>query len=165
VNPYIREWSSTNTGTGYYADDLTNPDFFIEASIATIKSEKILTFIVRTIKPGPGGTVIRGKVKGSEFFEAMWEHFVAMGTTIDVIQGEWSDRVIFNFGKLTANLDAFNRALLIHSTREDAASNGTPTGRYAKKKLYTKVHFAKAEPPSQTGTGPYTDVVVQFRRP
>jgi hypothetical protein len=34
INPEIQEWTSTNSATGYYAEDRNDSDFFIEASIS-----------------------------------------------------------------------------------------------------------------------------------
>jgi hypothetical protein len=166
MNPNIRERTTTNNATGYYADDCTDPDFFIEGSVTMRKGELVLTFIVLAAKSGPGGTTIRGKVKGSEFFEAMWTHFIASGTTIDVIQAEWTDRPLSITATFTTNLDAFNKAVLVYPTLEAAALHGTVTGNYSKKKNYTKVTIVSVDPPSSAGQkGPFKDAIVQFRQP
>ena len=166
ANPSIRERTSTNTAIGYYADDCTDPDFFIDGSVQSKGGENVLTFIVLAVKPGPLGTPMRGRVKGSEFFDAMWAHFVAARTTIDVIQAEWTNTPLSATATFTTNLDAFNKAILTHPTLEAAALHGTVTGNYAKKKGYTKVTIIHVLPLSAPGQkGSYNDVIVQFRRP
>jgi hypothetical protein len=166
MNSDIQERTSTNTATGYRAEDRTDPDFFIEASIANIGGETILSFVVLAVKTGPRGSTIRGKIKGGEFFDAMWAHFASRGTSIDVIQAEWTDAPLSPVATFTTNLDAFNKAIQLFSSAEDAALQGTPTGHYASKKGYTRVNFVHTLPtllPKQNG--PFTEVVVQFRRP
>jgi len=166
TNPNIRESTSTNSAVGYYADDCTAPDFFIEGCIQPTGGEHVLTFIVLAVKPGAGGAATRGTVRGSEFFDAMWAHFAAAGTNIDVIQAEWTTAPLSATATFTTNLDAFNRAVLTHPTLEAASLDGTVTGNYAKKKGYIHVTVVHAFPPSTPGRkGPYYDVVVQFRRP
>jgi hypothetical protein len=161
--PNVRERSATNTATGYYADDPTDPDFFIEGTVQARGGEGVLTFIVLAVKSGPGGAVVRGAVRGSEFFDAMWAHFAAAGTAIDVIQAEWTTAPLLSSVTFTTNLDAFNAAVLVSPTREAAASHGTPTGSYARGKGYTAVTVFRALPPGPTG--PFDEVIVQFRRP
>jgi hypothetical protein len=166
TNPDIREMNSANTATGYYAENCPNPDYFIEGSVLTINGERVLTFIVLAIKAGPGGTIIRGRVRGSEFFDAMWAHFASKGTTIDVIQAEWTDTQLGATATFTTNLEAFNKAVMVHSSLDDAARAGTVTGKYAKKKGFTKANIIRALQSSLQGqTGAYKDVIVQFRRP
>ena len=123
----------------------------------------MLTFIVLAVKSGPSGTPIRSAVRGSEFFEAMWAHFAAAGTVIDVIQAEWTSAPLLGATAFTTNLDAFNAAVLLHPTPEAAALYGTPTGSYARGKGYTAVTVVQARQP--TPTGPFDDVIVQFRGP
>lgn len=163
VNPNLRERAATNTATGYYADDRTDPDFFLEATVQPRSGENVLTFIVLAVKPGPNGTTIRSAVRGSEFFEAMWAHFAAAGTVIDVIQAEWTTAPLLGSAAFTTNLEAFNAAVLLHPTPEAAALYGTPTGRYARKKGYTAVTVVQALRSAPAGR--FYDVIVQFRRP
>jgi hypothetical protein len=125
--------------------------------------ENVLTFIVLAVKPGPNGTTLRGAVRGSQFFQAMWTHFAWVGTVIDVIQAEWTDAPLSATATFTTNLDAFNAAVLVHPTLEAAALHGTPTGSYARRKGYTGVSVVQASRP--TPTGPFDEVIVQFRRP
>jgi hypothetical protein len=165
-NPYIRERTDKNSATGYRAEDSTDPVFFIEGSTITINGETVLTFIVLAMIPGKGGTTIRGKVRGSEFFDSMWYHFASAGTNIDVIQAEWTDGALSPTATFTTNLDAFNKAILVYPSNEDAALDGTVTGKYAKRKGYTRVSVVSAVPSSSQGqTGTYKEVIVQFRRP
>ena len=166
VNPNIREEVSTNSATGYYADDDTDTDFFIEGTVQSGSGENVLTFIVLAVKAGAGGSTIRGMVKGSEFFDAMWAHFAAAGTAIDVIQAEWTAAPLSVVATFTTNLDLFNAAILSHPTLEAAALYGTVTGHYARSKGYTKSTILHALPQNVASRqGPYDDVVVQFRRP
>lgn len=123
----------------------------------------MLTFIVLAVRGGPTGRTIRGAVRGREYFDAMWTHFALAGTTIDVIQAEWTTAPLMPMAIFTINLDAFNTAVLVHPTREAAALHGTPTGHYARTKGYTAVTVFRALPPGPTG--PFSDVIVQFRRP
>jgi hypothetical protein len=161
LNPYIREASSTNTATGYYAEDRVDPDFFIEASVTQINGEKVLSFVVQALKMCLSGAIIRGRIKGIDFFDTMWDHFQLLGTHIDVIQGEWSDAPLIGNVSFTTNLDSFNKAVLVYSTLDEAALEDTVTGKYAKKYGYSKVSISQVH--GQRGV--YTHVVVQFRRP
>jgi len=163
MHPDIREQAATNTATGYYADDRTDPDFFIEGTVQPRGGEAVLTFIVLTVKRGPGGTTIRSAVRGREFFDAMWAHFATAGTSIDVIQAEWTTAPLSATASFTTNLDAFNTAALVHPSLEAAAFHGTPTGSYAGGKGYTVVTVVQAV--RHQPTGPFDDVIVQFRRP
>ena len=165
-NPHIRERASSNSATGYYADDPTDSDFFIEGSIQSKGGENVLTFIVLALKTDVHGATTRGMVKGSELFDAMWAHFVAMGTAIEVIQAEWTNAPLSATARFTTNLDAFNKATHTQPTLEAAAIHGTITGKYVKKKGYTKVTIIHALPLRISGQQePYSDVIIQFRRP
>ena len=166
ANPNIRE-DPANTAIAYYADDVGDSDFYIEGAVRKENREQILSFIVINQKLDARNNLIKGVVKGAEFFDAMWSHFVMTGTTIDVIEGEWMDIPLLGTNKpLRANLDAFNKAILIHPTYEDAARDGTITGSYAKKKNYTNVTILHTLPPCPPGKNrPYKDVKVQFRKP
>jgi hypothetical protein len=166
MNPNIQESASTNSAFGYYAEDRTDRDFFIEGIVQVKGGENVLTFIVLTVKQAFGAASVRGTVRGSEFFDAMWAHFAAEGTTVDVIQAEWTAAPLSAIATFTTNLDAFNRAVQVHATLEVAALEGTVTGKYAKKKGYTVATIVHALPPGASGkTVPYNDVIVQFRRP
>jgi len=92
-NPNIIERHG-NTAFGYAADDCNDSDFFIEGSIRLEDGETILSFLVINQKHDAQGNLIKGTVKGSEFFEAMWTNFAASGTKIDVIEGEWTENRI-----------------------------------------------------------------------
>lgn len=165
ANVDILESTATNTATGYFADDATNPTFFIEGAVRSSAGEAVLTFIVLAEKGASDGTAIRGAVRGREFFEAMWSHFSACGTVIDVIQAEWTSAPLSAAVAFATNLDAFNAAVQFHPTLDAAALDGTVTGKYAKGKGHTTVVIVRALPPSAAGQkGPFEDVVVQFRR-
>ena len=162
TNPNIRERVATNTATGYYADDHTDPASFIEGTVQWRVGERVLTFLVLVVKRGPNGLAVRGAVRGGEFFDAMWAHFAAVGTVVDVIQAEWTTVPLSPTATFTTNLDGFNAAVLVHPTLEAAALHGTPTSSFARRKGYTGVTVVQALPPSQAG--PFDEVIVQFRR-
>jgi hypothetical protein len=161
-HPNIRERTATNTATGYFADDSSDSDFFIEGTVQLMSGERVLSFIVLAVRPGPNGTTIRGAVRGSELFAAMWAHFVAMGTVIDLIQAEWTTSPLLGNLPFTTNLDAFNAAVLVHPTLEDAALHGTPTGSYARRVGHTRVLVVRTR--QHAPHDPYYDVQVEFRR-
>jgi hypothetical protein len=163
TNLSIRERAATNTATGYYADDRSDPDFFIEGTVQPRGGLNVVTFIVLAVKRAANGMPVRSAVRGAEFFDAMWAHFAAAGTPIDVIQAEWTSAPLSATATFTTNLDAFNAAVLVHPTLEVAALHGTPTGSYARGKGYTAVTVVQAL--RLTPTGPFDDVIVQFRRP
>ena len=82
-----------------------------------------------------------------------------------MIRAEWTSAPLSATVTFTTNLDAFNAAVQVHPTLEDAARDGTVTGKYAKGKGYTTVVIVRALPPSAAGQrGPFDEVVVQFRR-
>lgn len=162
ANPNILERSVSNSATGYYAEDCTDPDFFIEGNVQEDGGEFVLTFIVLAVKRDPGGIARRGAIRGSEFFEAMWQHFAAAGTRIDAIQAEWTAAPLSAIASFTTNLDAFNAAIHRFPTLEIAALHGTPTGKYAASRGYSRVNIVRALP---LGGMPYNEVVVRFRRP
>jgi hypothetical protein len=136
----------------YYAEDATDPRFYIEASIRTSAGERVLSFIV--VARLADGT--RGAIRGSEFFTAMMDHFG--DAAVDVIEGQWESRNPI----WTTNLDAFNRITGSTSTPELVAATMVPTGVYATRRGFTRVAVATLRPAGARGG--YTEVVVRFRK-
>lgn len=67
----LRVDPNQTSATTYYASDVSDERFFITASVRYSAGERILSFIV--VAELPDGT--RGQVRGTEFFNAMIDHF------------------------------------------------------------------------------------------
>jgi hypothetical protein len=136
----------------FFASDATDNRFFIAASIRYFAKERILSFIV--VAELPDGT--RGQVRGSEFFNAMMDHFG--NAAIDVIEGQWETDNL----EWTTNLTVFNTITGSSSLSPEAAAALTPTGTYAVRRGFPNVRVLLADPPGADGS--YTKVLVQFRK-
>jgi hypothetical protein len=136
-----------STPTSFRAEDCSDSRFFIEGSV---RAGGILSFLV--VAQLRDGT--RGTVSGAEFFEAMW---TALASQVTVIEAEWSAT---NPDWVT-NLNAFNDAILRGASDEVAATQ-TPTGKYATRKMYTRVAIIRALPAGARGQ--YQDVLVHFTK-
>lgn len=111
-----------------------------------------MSFIV--VAELPDGT--RGRVRGSEFFTAVMDHFG--NDSVDVIEGRWED----TNPAWTTNLKAFNKILGTRSVTLADAATLTPTGTYATRRGYTRVTVERAIP--EFARGEYTAVLAEFRR-
>ncbi|MBA4190851.1 MAG: hypothetical protein C0467_22925 [Planctomycetaceae bacterium] len=151
-HPNLRVDSSQTGPRSFFAADYTDSRFQIEASLRTVGSENVLSFIV--VAELLDGT--RGRVRGSEFFTAMMDHFG--NDAVDVIEGQWED----TNPEWVTNLKAFNRVLGTTSVTLPDAATLTPTGIYATRRGYTTVSVARAKP--EEARGHYTAVLVEFRR-
>lgn len=152
MNPNIEVDPSRTGPRTYFAADRTDPRFQIEACVRTVGGENVLSFIV--VAQLRDGT--RGRVRGSEFFAAMMDHFAGIG--VDVIEGQWET----TNPDWTANLDAFNRVTGSSNVTEAVAATLVPTGRYATRHGFTNVAVVTASPVGARGR--YTEILVQFRR-
>jgi hypothetical protein len=151
-NPNLQVDPSRTDPNTYYASDRTDPRIHIEASIRSAGGEQTLSFIVVTqLRDGT-----RGQVKGSEFFNAMMDHFG--NAAVDVIEGQWET----TNPEWTTNLEAFNRLTGSSNVTEAVAASQVPTGIYAIRRGYSKVTIVTANPVGARGK--YTEVVVQFRK-
>lgn len=151
-NPNLQVDPNRTDSRAYYAADGTDPRFRIEASIRTVGGEQILSFIV--VAQLPDGT--RGRLRGSEFFNAMMDHFG--DAAVDVIEGQWET----TNPDWTTNLDAFNRITGSTNATEAVAATRAPTGTYATRRGYSRVTVVTANPVGARGK--YTEVLVQFRK-
>jgi hypothetical protein len=146
VDPY-------RTGpAAYYAYDSTDPRFFIESSLRTVGTERVLSFIV--VARLPDGS--RGKFRGREFFTAMMDHFG--DPVVDVIEGQWE----LTNPDWSTNLVAFNLVTGASNVTETVAATQVPTGVFATRRGYTKVTVVRADPAGARGQ--YTHVVAHFRK-
>ncbi len=85
----------------------------------------------------------------------MLDHFIAMGTTVCIIEAEWQA----TNPDWRTSLDAFNIALQAGDDEKVAATK-TPTGVYATRRGYTNV-----EPKRTIGQkGSFTDVLIHFKK-
>ncbi len=151
-NPNVVVDSDLTDARAFFAVAAADTRFFIEASLRTSGSETVLSFIV--VAELPDGT--RGKVRGSEFFAAMMNHFGA--GAIDVIEGQWET----TNAAWATNLNAFNAITGTTNATDEVAATRVPTGIYATRFGYTKVTVVKAVPPAARGS--YTEVLVEFRK-
>jgi hypothetical protein len=152
TNPNLRVDPSQTGSHAYSASDSTDPRFSIEASIRTVRGEQILSFLV--VAQLRDGT--RGRLRGSEFFNAMMDHFG--DAAVDVIEGQWET----TNPDWTTNLEAFNRITGSSNVTEAIAATQVPTGIYAIRRGFSKVTIVTANPVGARGK--YTEVLLQFRK-
>lgn len=152
ANPNLQVEPSKTGPRSFYAADVSDTRFHIEASLRTVGSEYVLSFIV--LAELLDGT--RGQVRGSEFFNAMMDHFG--NDAVDVIEGQW-ETINPIWG---TNLKAFNTIFVTTNVTEEAAATRVPTGIYATRRGYSNVTIVQALPPGKRGS--YTEVLVEFRK-
>lgn len=98
----------------------------------------------------------RGRVRGSEFFTAMMDHFG--NDAVDVIEGQW-EAANADWG---TNLKVFNAIMGSSAATEVEAATRVPTGIYATRRGFTNVTVVRALPLGARGN--YTEVVIEFRK-
>lgn len=150
-NPDLQIDSNQCGPRSFFELDATDPRFHIEASLRVVGNENVLSFIV--VAELFDGS--RGRVRGSQFFTAMMDHFG--NDAVDVIEGQWED---LNPAWVT-NLKVFNKVLGTTSVTLPDAATRTPTGIYATRRGYTDVSVVRAEP--KWARGNYAAVLVEFR--
>jgi hypothetical protein len=151
-HPNLQVDPSRTGSRAFFAYDIIDPRFFIEASIRSERGENILSFIV--VAQLRDGT--RGRLRGTEFFNAMMDHFG--DSAVDVIEGEWDA----TNPDWTTNLEEFNRITGSTSLTEAAAATQVPTGLYATRRGYSQATIVAANPAGARGN--YSEVRVQFRK-
>jgi hypothetical protein len=149
ANPIIKEDPAQSTSNTYRGEDYLDSRFFIEGSV---RSGGVLSFLV--VAKLRDGTRSPSGLRGKDFFNAMLDHFAAMGTTVNIIEAEWQA----TNPDWRTNLDAFNKALQA-GDEEKVAATKTPTGVYA-----TRRGYANVDPMRTIGQkGFYTDVLIHFK--